>query len=381
MDLLSTPGVIANFAIGTLLPFFFVLMLVVFIHELGHYLVGRWCGIHAVAFAVGFGPELLGYTDRRGTRWKFCAIPLGGYVRYLGDLNVASQPSGREALAEMPAEDRARSFPAAALWKRALAVAAGPAFNFILAILIFMGVFMAYGRERVDPVVTGVTEDSAASEAGFEVGDLLLRADGSAIESFGDLQRYVQPRADLPIEFVVERDGREVSLTATPRRVEREDQFGNAISLGLLGIRADRTAENTTTDRFGPVGAFGEAIKETGFILSRTGGYLKDVVVGREKADQIGGPIRVAQVSGQVATLGFVALLNLAALLSISIGMLNLLPIPILDGGHLLFYAFEAVLGRPLSEATQEWSFKVGLFLILSLMVFATWNDISTLVG
>ena len=381
MAILSTPGLIANFVVGTLLPFFFVLMLVVFIHELGHYLVGRWCGIHATEFAVGFGPELIGFTDRRGTRWKLCAIPLGGYVRYLGDLNVASQPAGQEALAEMPPEDRSRSFPAAALWKRAAAVAAGPAFNFILAIIIFMGVFMAYGRERVDPVVTAVSEASAASDAGFAVGDRLLRADGSVIESFGDLQRYVQPRAERDITFVVERDGAEVELVATPRRVEREDQFGNKLSVGLLGIRADRSDANVTTERYGPIGAFGEAVKETGFVIERTGGYLYDVVVGREKADQIGGPIRVAQVSGQVATLGFVALVNLAALLSISIGLLNLLPIPILDGGHLLFYAFEAVLGRPLSPTTQEWSFKVGLFLILSLMVFATWNDVATLVG
>ena len=377
MDILSTPGMLANLFIGTLIPFFFVLLVVVFIHELGHYLVGRWCGIHAKEFAVGFGPELLGITDRRGTRWKLCAIPLGGYVRYLGDLNVASQPSGQEALAAMPPEDRARSFPAAALWKRAAAVAAGPAFNFILAIAIFMTVFMLYGRERVDPIVTAVSEASAAEEAGFEIGDRLIAADGIALESFSDLQRYVQPRGDQEIVFTIERGGERIELPATPRREEAEDQFGNTLRYGLLGLRADRTPETVTQERFGPVGAFSAALSETGFIIRRTGGYLKDVVTGREDADQIGGPIQIARVSGQVASLGFMPLVNLTALLSISIGLLNLLPIPILDGGHLLFYAFEAVRGKPLSPRVQEWGFRIGLGLILSLMVFATWNDIT----
>ena len=381
MDLLAAPGIIFGFVLGTLLPFFFVLMLVVFVHELGHYLVGRWCGIHALAFAVGFGPEIVGYTDRRGTRWKLCAIPLGGYVRYLGDLNVASQPAGQEALARMTPEQRRRSFPAAALWKRALAVAAGPGFNFIFAIAIFASVFMVYGRERIDPVVTEVTAGSAAERAGFEVGDRLLLADDTPITAFADLQRYVQPRSDRTISFTVERDGVEETILATPERIEREDQFGNRIALGMLGIRADRNEQTVVTERFGPVGALGLAVRETGFVIERTGGYIAQVIAGRESADQIGGPIRVAQVSGQVATLGIVALVNLAALLSISIGLINLFPIPILDGGHLVFYAFEAVLGRPLSPATQEVGFKIGLFLILSLMVFATWNDISMLLG
>ena len=381
MDIFSAPGILLNFTLGTLVPFFFVLMLVVFVHELGHYLVGRWCGIHAVAFAVGFGPELLGYTDRRGTRWKLCAIPLGGYVRYLGDLNVASQPAGQEALARMTPEQRRRSFPAASLWKRALAVAAGPAFNFIFAIGIFTGVFMLYGQERIDPVVTQVSEGSAAEAAGFEVGDRLLFADSTPIEAFSDLQRYVQPRGEREIVFRVERDGREIKLPATPDRIEREDRFGNRLTLGVLGIRADRNEQTVVTERFGPIGALGLAVKETGFVVSRTGSYLWDEVIGRGETDQIGGPIRIAQVSGQVATLGIAALVNLAALLSISIGLINLLPVPILDGGHLLFYAFEALLGRPLSPATQEIGFKVGLFLILSLMVFATWNDISLLLG
>ena len=381
MDILSAPGVVLGFVVGTILPFMVVLLLVVFVHELGHYLVGRWCGIHAVAFSVGFGPEVLGYTDRRGTRWKLCAIPLGGYVRYLGDLNVASAPEGQEVLSRMTPEERRRSFPAAALWKRAAAVAAGPAFNFIFAIVIFATVFTLFGRERIDPVVTGVAENSAAAEAGFEVGDVLVAADGDAIASFSALQRYVQPRGDVEIVFTVERDGREVDLVATPRRTEREDRFGNKMTVGLLGVSADRTPESVTLEEFGPVEALGLALRETWFVVERTGGYLAGVVTGREKADQIGGPIRVAKVSGDVATLGVTALVNLVALLSISIGLLNLLPVPILDGGHLLFYAFEAVLGRPLSAQTQEWSFRVGLALILSLMVFATWNDIATIIG
>ena len=381
MDLFGTFEITAGFITGTIIPFMFVLMLVVFVHELGHYLVGRWCGIHAVAFAVGFGPELLGFTDRRGTRWKLCAIPLGGYVRYLGDLNVASQPEGQEVLARMSPEERKRSFPAASLWKRAAAVAAGPAFNFIFAIAIFATIFMALGREKVDPIITAVSPDTPAAAAGFEPGDRLLTADGRVIESFNGLQRYVQPRGDVPIVFEVERDGSILSLTATPERREREDALGNKSTVGLLGVRADRTEDSVTRETFGPLSALSLAVHETWFVIERTGGYLAGVIVGREKADQIGGPIRVAQVSGQVATLGFAALLNLTALLSVSIGLLNLMPVPILDGGHLLFYAFEAVLGRPLSAATQEWGYRVGLFLIVSLMVFATWNDIATLVG
>ena len=381
MDFLSIPTTLLTFVIGFVIPFLFVLMLVVFVHELGHYLVGRWCGIRALTFSVGFGRELIGYTDRNGTRWKLCAIPLGGYVRYLGDLNVASQPAGQEALAKMRPEERAQSFPAAALWKRAAAVAAGPIFNFIFAIAIFATVFMLYGRERIDPVITEVTAGSAAEVAGFEVGDKLVAADGDAINSFADLQRYVQPRGDRPITFTVERDGQNVDLVATPQRVEREDQFGNAFTVGLLGVRADRSEESVTVDRFGPLGAMALAVRETGFVIERTAGYIAGVLTLREKPDQIGGPIRVMKISGDVATLGFTALINLTAVLSISIGLLNLLPIPILDGGHLLFYAFEAVLGRPLSPTTQELSFRVGLFLILSLMVFATWNDISMLIS
>ena len=378
---MGTLDLTASFLLGTIVPFMFVLMLVVFVHELGHYLVGRWCGIHAVAFAVGFGPELIGYTDRRGTRWKLCLIPLGGYVRYLGDLNVASQPEGEAVLAGMTPDERRRSFPAAALWKRAAAVAAGPAFNFVFAIAIFASVFMVMGRERIDPVVTEVSPGSAAEAAGFQRGDRLLTADGREIISFNALQRYIQPRGDQPIVFEVERNGSPIRIEATPRRTERTDRFGNEMTVGLLGVRADRTEESVTLDRFGPIEAVALAVRETGFVIARTGGYLAGVVAGREKADQIGGPIRVAQVSGQVATLGFAALLNLTALLSVSIGLLNLLPVPILDGGHLLFYAFEAVIGRPLSPRVQEWGFRVGLLLIVSLMVFATWNDIATLVG
>ena len=381
MDIGSIIGGVSGFVLGTIVPFMFVLMLVVFVHELGHLLVGRWCGIHAKAFAVGFGPELLGYTDRRGTRWKLCAIPLGGYVRYLGDLNVASQPEGREVLARMAPEDRKRSFPAAALWKRAAAVAAGPAFNFVFAILIFATTFMFLGREQIDPVVTEVSAGSAAEAAGFVPGDRLLTANGDEIESFNALQRYVQPRGGQAIVFEVERGGERVALEATPVRTEREDRFGNKLTIGILGVRADRTEDSVTLERFGPLSAIALGIEETGFVIARTGGYLAGVVMGREKADQIGGPIRVAQVSQQVATLGFGPLLNLAAILSISIGLLNLLPIPILDGGHLLFYAFEAIRGRPMSANAQEAGFKVGLFLILSLMVFATWNDISAWIG
>ncbi|WP_306119946.1 MULTISPECIES: RIP metalloprotease RseP [unclassified Roseitalea] len=373
INLVSTDG----FIVGILLPFLFVLMIVIFIHELGHYLVGRWCGIGARVFSIGFGPEIAGVTDRRGTRWRLSLIPLGGYVKFVGDMNAASA-SHEDDLSEA---ERARAFHTKSVWRRAATVFAGPAANFLLAIVIFSVVLAVFGRTVADPVVAELREDGAAQEAGLEPGDVFVSLDGNRVESFADVQRYVAPRAGEPIDFVVERDGEQVTVTITPERLEIEDRFGNRMEQGVIGVVNNPEMGRYRVETYGPLEAVRLGVAETGYVVSRTAGYIAGVVTGRERADQIGGPIRVAQVSGQVATLGFVALLNLTAILSVSIGLLNLLPVPILDGGHLLFYAYEAVRGKPLSESAQEVGYRIGFALILGLMVFATWNDITLLLG
>ncbi|WP_067333585.1 RIP metalloprotease RseP [Stappia indica] len=360
---------------GYALPFLFVLTVVVFFHELGHFLVARWCGVRVQAFSVGFGPELFGRYDRHGTRWKLSAIPLGGYVKFAGDENEASVPD-QEALARMSAEERAGAFQTKPVSRRAAIVAAGPIANFILAIVIFAMLFGLLGRQEISPRVDAVQPESAAQAAGLMEGDLVLAIDGQPIQTFADMQRIVSVSADLPLSMLVDRGGQQLTVEVTPQRREITDRFGNVQSVGLLGVSRSASEEDVVTRRFGPVEAVVEGSRETWFVVTRTAGYLAGIVTGRESADQLGGPIRVAQISGQVATLGFGALLNLTAVLSISIGLLNLLPIPMLDGGHLLFYAAEALRGKPLSERAQEYGFRIGIAIVLFLMVFATWNDV-----
>ena len=368
------------FLTGYIIPFLIVLTLVVFVHEMGHYLVGRWCGIRVLTFSVGFGPELAGFTDRHGTRWKLSAIPLGGYVKFFGDENVASAPDNA-GYAAMSETERRRSFQGASLWRRAATVAAGPLANFILAIVIFTAVFTIYGRPVADPIVAEVQPGSAAEAAGIQPGDLFVSIDGNPIETFDDVRRYVSSRPEVEITVTMLRGGAEETFTLVPAREEIEDNFGNRIEVGLIGVVTDQDAGNFRTVDMGVVEAAGEAVGETTYIVTRTFGYIRNIIVGQESADQLGGPIRVAQVSGQMATLGALALIQLAAVLSVSIGLLNLMPVPMLDGGHLVFYAIEAVRGRPLGENAQEIAFRIGLGMVLMLMIFATWNDVNMLLG
>lgn len=370
----------AGFLIGYILPFLVVLTIVVFFHELGHYLVGRWCGIRALVFSVGFGHEIVGFTDRHGTRWRLSTIPLGGYVKFLGDENAASMPSA-EAMKSMSASDRSQSFPGASVGRRALTVAAGPIANFLLAIVIFSAAIAINGKMIADPVVAQVQAGSAAEQAGVLPGDKFLAINGGAIETFDDVRRYVSSRPEVPLTITVERAGAPLDLTVVPARREITDRFGNKLEVGQIGVVTDMDVGNFRTVEYSPVAAVGEGVKETWFIVERTFGYIGNIIIGREKADQLGGPIRVAQVSGQMATLGVAALIQLAAVLSVSIGLLNLMPVPMLDGGHLVFYAIEAARGRPLGEQTMEWAFRIGLTGVLALMLFATWNDVSMLMG
>ncbi|MFS8110883.1 RIP metalloprotease RseP [Rhizobium jaguaris] len=555
----SAAGII-GFLTNNVITFVFVLSLLVFVHEMGHYLVGRWSGIRIMAFSLGFGPEIAGFTDRHGTRWKLSIIPLGGYVRFFGDEDASSK-TDVDQLSAMTEEERARSFAGAKLWKRAATVAAGPIANFILAIAIFAVLFSVYGRTVADPVVAMVTRGGAAAEAGIEPGDRLVAIDGTKVTTFDEVQRYVGLRPGRDIVLTVERDGQKRDFRIVPKLVEDTDQFGNKMEMGRIGIAlvdllvtavapsgpaaqagvqagdrliavdgnnvatyydiaryvADRPGKSlvltverngqtrdfpmvpetlTATDAsgnkkdvgsigispvdplvasivpgspaeeagiivgdrilsvdgrtidaigevqryvasrpdkavtlsverggktldvqvvpkkaeepdafgnqmeissigisdgqkpiklryetYGPLEALSEGVKQTGSIVSGTFEYLGNVIGGYMKADQLGGPIRVAQLSGQMATLGFSAVLQFAAILSVSIGLLNLMPVPVLDGGHLMFYAIEAVRGKPLGARAQDIAFRIGFAMVLSLMVFATWNDISSRIG
>ncbi|MQB43149.1 RIP metalloprotease RseP [Rhizobium sp. ICMP 5592] len=555
----SVAGII-GFLTNNVITFVFVLSLLVFVHEMGHYLVGRWSGIRIMAFSIGFGPEIAGFTDRHGTRWKLSLIPLGGYVRFFGDEDASSK-TDVDQLSAMTEEERAQSFAGAKLWKRAATVAAGPIANFILAIAIFAVLFGVYGRTVADPVVAMVTRGGAAAEAGIEPGDRLVAIDGNKIATFDEVQRYVGMRPGRNIVLSVERDGQKRDFNIVPKLAEDTDQFGNKMEMGRIGIalvdpqvtavepggpaaragiqagdrlvaidgnnvatyydivryigdrpgkgvvltverdgqtrdfpmvpetlaetdssgnkkdvgsvgispvdplvatiaqdspaagagitlgdrilsvdgraigsigevqryvasRADKTVilsvqhDGVTRDvkvtpkvaaepdafgneteigsigisdgqtpiklryqAYGPLQALSEGVKQTGSIISGTFEYLGNVIGGYMKADQLGGPIRVAQLSGQMATLGFSAVLQFAAILSVSIGLLNLMPVPVLDGGHLMFYAIEAVRGKPLGARAQDIAFRIGFAMVLSLMVFATWNDISSRIG
>jgi regulator of sigma E protease len=361
--------------VGYIIPFLFVLSLVVFFHELGHFLVGRWCGVRILVFSIGFGPEIIGFNDRYGTRWKISAIPLGGFVKFFGDDNVASVSSSAR-LAGMDEAARAECFVFQPVRERAAIVVAGPLANFILAIAIFAGIFMLYGKQTMSARVDAVQPDSAAATAGFQPGDLVLAIDGHSVESFADMQRIVSASADETLAVTVERNGATLTLKAVPALKEVKDTFGNVHRIGILGISRSMAAADMKLQPVPPPRAVWMGIEETWFVVERTLSYVGGVVVGREAADQLGGPIRIAQMSGQVATMGFVALLHLAAVLSVSIGLLNLFPIPLLDGGHLLFYGIEAMRGRPLSERAQEVGFRIGLAIVLMLMIFATFNDI-----
>ena len=380
-NLLSGISAFGGGILSYIIPFLFVLTIVVFFHELGHFLVARWCGVKVLTFSIGFGPELIGFNDRYRTRWKISAIPLGGYVKFFGDENAASVPD-QAAISGMTEAERRVSFVDQTVGRRAAVVAAGPIANFILAIVIFAGVFMLVGRPITAPRVDAVQPDSAAASAGIKPGDLIVAINGKAVESFTDLQRIVSASAGRQLTVTIERGGARQDLKATPT----VRGFCN----GVLGISKSFAAGDLKIERAAPLKAVALGVEETYFVVERSLCYLAGVVIGKELADQLGGPARIAQVSGQAWKSGFdsggaegalASLLYLAGLLSASIGLLNLFPIPLLDGGHLLFYAIEAGRGRPLSERAQEFGFRIGFAIVVMLMIFATFNDIVHMFG
>lgn len=359
----------------TLLAFLFVLLVVVFVHEMGHYLVGRWCGIGVKTFSIGFGRELAGFNDRNGTRWKLSAIPLGGYVQFVGDAGATSEPDAEE-MEKLTEAERKVAFHLAPVWKRAATVFAGPLFNFLLTIAVFTVMFSIYGRFVSDPMVASVRDGSPAQTAGLMPGDRFLSVDGNKVETFGDVQGYVSARAGEPIVFVILRDGKEISLTVTPRLEEQKDALGNVIKLGLIGVVNDEKGGKPRVIELNPGQALAEGVSETWSIIARTGFFLKRFVVGREDKCQLGGPVKIAGMAGKAAEKGFDWLIQLIALLSVGIGFLNLLPIPPLDGGHLLFYGIEAVAGRPVSARVMDYVYRTGFVLVLAFMGFVLWNDL-----
>jgi regulator of sigma E protease len=359
---------------GTIVPFLFVLSIVIFFHELGHFLVGRLCGVKIDAFSLGFGPEIAAFIDRKGTRWRLGILPLGGYVKFHGDANGASM-SNEAAVAAMPEAEKSTTFFAQKVWKRAAIVAAGPIANFILAIVIFTGIYFIHGRGILIPEIDKIMSGSAAAAAGFAPGDVVLSIDGTKIDSFEDMQRIVQTSSDTPLSFVVDRRGKWITLVATPQRRDLSTPVGTS-RVGVLGVEANATAANWYVQHYGLAESAKLATLETWSIIEQTGSYCGRLITGRESTDQLSGPIRIAEVSGQMAKIGLAALLNLAAVLSISIGILNLLPIPLLDGGHLFYYAIEAVRGKALNERIQQVGFRIGLTLVVGLMILATYNDI-----
>lgn len=355
-------------------PFLAVLTVIVFVHEMGHYLVARWNGVAIQTFSIGFGRELFGWDDRHGTRWRISAIPLGGYVRFVGDMNAASTPDD-EVIANASPELAPRLFANKNVWQRIAVVVAGPVANIILTFVILYALLLGYGRYTIPPVIGEVVAGSVAQTAGIEAGDTILSVDGYSVRGFEDFQRLVATSPARQVTILLDRNGTSETITLVPEAVETEDRFGNSQRVGRIGVVNTVEEGDVTLYRPGPVEAVGMTFEEIRFIVQRTAAFLGDFFVGRGDVEQLGGPVKVAKVSGQVATLGIVALINLTALLSLNIGIFNLLPVPMLDGGHLMYYLVEAVRGRPLSMRVQEIGFRIGFALVLSLMVFTLFND------
>ena len=363
----ETPGVL-----WTVLFFLLAIGPLVFVHEMGHYLVGRWCGVKAEVFSIGFGRELAGWTDRRGTRWKIGALPLGGYVRFAGDLSAASEPN--EAWKALPPEEQARTFNAKPLWQRALVIVAGPVTNFLLAIAIFMGILGVYGQWQAPSVVGSIVAGSPAEKAGFAVGDRIVAVGDSAVSEFDEISAIVSLRPGVMMSFQIVRGGTAQRIMVAPAHKIVRDRFGNEIRLGQIGLGSAPPIR----ERLTPMQLPGAAVVQCWRVVKSMVDGLGQIVMGRISVKELGGPLKIAQYSGQTATLGFVAFLSFVALISINLGFINLLPIPTLDGGHLFFYAIEAVIRRPVSIMIQEWAYRTGFLALMALMLFVTFNDLAS---
>ncbi len=352
------------------IPFLIILTVLVFVHEMGHFLIARYNGVRVEVFSIGFGPEIFGWTDKAKTRWKISAIPLGGYVKMFGDANAASMPS--EEVADMTPEESAVAFHTKRLSQRTWIVVGGPLANFVFALIVLVGLFSTVGQPFTPPVVGEVVPESAAEAAGILPGDRIIRLNDTEIERFEDVQRIVRPSAGVPLDVVVLRDGEEILMTLVPKQTELVDNFGNRHKIGLMGV----TRSGIEYVKHDVLTSVWRAGKETLELSVATLEAIGQIIIGARSTEELGGPLRIAQMSGQMAESGLVAVLWFMAVLSINLGLINLFPIPLLDGGHLLFYIIEFVQGRPLGERAQEYGFRIGIALVFSLMLFVTINDL-----
>ena len=365
--------------LNSILPFLVLILVVVFIHEYGHYYFAKKYGVMVTDFSIGFGKELFGWNDKSGTRWKICWIPLGGYVKFFGDRNVFSQSDQEEIIKKYSEEERKKLFILKPLYQRSLIVAAGPIANFILAVVIFLFIYMFVGKDFTPAVINEVQKDSPAEVAGLMKNDVILEIDGTEVKSILDVSKLITMSTSDFIDFKVSRYDQDILLKVKPNIVETEDNLGNKINKRMIGIMLGPYNNKINHVKLGPAKALYYSLNEVYFVTISSLKYLGSILTGSGDSSQLGGPIRIAKITGQVAEFGIVPFLSIMAYISISLGLINLFPIPLLDGGHLMFYGFEKILGRPFSQKTQEGFFRIGLFLLLFLMFFATYNDLKDL--
>ena len=365
--------------LNSILPFIVLILVVVFIHEYGHYYFAKKYGVMVTDFSIGFGKELFGWNDKSGTRWKICWIPLGGYVKFFGDRNVFSQSDQEEIIKKYSEEERKKLFILKPLYQRSLIVAAGPMANFILAVVIFLFIYMFVGKDFTPAAINEVQKDSPAEVAGLMKNDVILEIDGTEVKSILDVSKLITMSTSDFIDFKVSRYDQDILLKVKPNIVEAEDNLGNKINKRIVGIMLGPYNNKINHVKLGPAKALYYSLNEVYFVTISSLKYLGSILTGSGDSSQLGGPIRIAKITGQVAEFGIVPFLSIMAYISISLGLINLFPIPLLDGGHLMFYGFEKILGRPLSQKTQEGFFRIGMFLLIFIMFFATYNDLKDL--
>ena len=356
------------------LAFAFLITVVVFIHELGHYSIGKWCGIGVETFSIGMGKQIWGKRDKSGTLWRIAILPIGGYVKFYGD----EDPTGKKSHSS---DDKAtdQNFHNKSVWKKIATTAAGPLFNFILAILIFSMIFLFRGESLVQPFIGDVVKGSPAYNSGLKTGDEIISVNGEDIFSFNDLRDHVMQSSNEELSLTLIRDGSQIDISLVPEVVVAKDRFGSEYSSARIGVMGSQNPNHMELIRYGFFESFFRGTKETYNLSSKILVYLGNLISGRESIDQMGGPIKIVQISGEISNYGIIPLLALIAAISVNLGIINLLPIPVLDGGHLLYYSFEVLRGKPLSQKTQEIGMQIGMSLLIALMIFVTFLDISRL--
>ena len=359
-----------------IIPFIILIIVVVFIHEYGHFYFAKRYGVGVTDFSIGFGKEMFGWNDKSGTRWKVCAIPLGGYVKFFGDRNVYSEADNEKIIKEYSKEDQDKLFVLKPLYQRALIVFGGPLANFLLAILIFFSVYMFVGKDFTPAVINEVQKDSPAMIAGLKDNDIVVSIDGNKVKSIMEVSKFIMMSTDEFINFTVNRSNQDLTFRVKPNVIASEDELGNKINKRMVGIKLGAYNNEVNHVKLGPTKALFYAVNEVYYVSISSLKYIGSMLTGNGDSSQLGGPIRIAKISGQVAEFGILPFISLMAYISISLGLINLFPIPMLDGGHLMFYGIEKVLGHPLSQKTQEGFFRIGMFLLLSLMFFTTFNDL-----